>query len=237
MLNTYGPTEATVVTTVHDLSQWQTGDPIPIGKPIRGALVYVLDRALRPVPVGVPGELYIGGAGVARGYLNRPELSAEKFIDSPFGEDKLYRSGDLVRYLPGSSLEFLGRVDHQVKVRGFRIELEEIEQTIKTCAGVSDAIVTASKDAEGDYRLCAYMVLHDASRTVSELRSDLKRLLPAHMVPSTFTVLQSLPLMPNGKVDRQALPAPDSDRPEVAEPFVPPRTPPRKLWRAYGATL
>src|SRR2546425_2700927 len=118
LLNTYGPTEATAVTTVHDLSQWRAGEPIPIGKPIRGASIYVLDRALRPVPVGVPGELYIGGAGVARGYLNRPELGAEKFLDSPFSEGKLYRSGDLVRYLPDGNLEFLGRVDNQVKVRG-----------------------------------------------------------------------------------------------------------------------
>lgn len=225
LLNTYGPTEATVVTTTFNLSDWQAGDAPAIGKPIRGASVYVLDRALKSLPVGVPGELYIGGAGVARGYLNRPELSAEKFVDNPFGEGKLYRSGDLVRYLPDGNLEFLGRVDNQVKIRGFRIELEEIEQAIKSYAGVGDAIVTAQKDSTGDHRLCAYLVFKDASRTVNELRASLKRLLPTHMVPSTFTILENLPLMPNGKVDRLALPAPDSDRPEVEEPYLPPRTP------------
>ena len=130
-----------------------------------------------------------------------------------------------MRYLPDGNLEFLGRVDNQVKVRGFRIELEEIEQAIKSCAGIDDSIVTARKDSTGDYRLCAYLVFNGASRSVSELRRSLKRLLPAHMMPSTFTVLPKLPLMPTGKVDRQALPAPDSDRPDVAEPYLPPRTP------------
>jgi amino acid adenylation domain-containing protein len=225
LLNTYGPTEATVVTTSFDLANWKTGEPLPIGTPIRGASVYVLDRAMKPVPIEVPGELYIGGEGVARGYLNRAELTAQKFVDSPFGSGKLYRTGDLVRYLPDGNLEFLGRVDNQVKVRGFRIELEEIEQAIKSCADIDDAVVTARKDSLGDYRLCAYLVFNDASRSVSELRSSLKRLLPPHMMPATFTVLPSLPLMPNGKVDRQALPAPDSDRPEVEEPFLAPRTP------------
>ncbi len=235
LLNTYGPTEATVVTTSFDLSNWKAGEPPPIGTPIRGTSVYVLDRTMKPVPIEVPGELYIGGRGVARGYLNRPELTAEKFLDNPFGAGKLYRTGDLVRYLPDGNLEFLGRVDNQIKVRGFRIELEEIEQAIKSCAGIDDAAVTARKDSLGDYRLCAYLVFNDASRSVSELRSSLKRLLPAHMMPATFTVLPSLPLMPNGKVDRQALPAPDSDRPDVEEPFLAPRTPTEevvaRVWR------
>jgi amino acid adenylation domain-containing protein len=224
LLNSYGPTEATVVTTICDLSKWSADQPLAIGRPIRGASVYVLDRALRPVPIGVPGELFIGGAGVARGYFNRPELTAEKFIDNPFGAGKLYRSGDLVRYLSDGNLEFLGRVDNQIKIRGFRIELEEIEQAIRNCGGVSEAIVTAQKDG-ADHRLCAYIVLSNGSQSLTELRGNLKRLLPAHMLPSTFTVLESLPLMPNGKVDRQTLPAPDSDRPDVEETFVSPRTP------------
>jgi amino acid adenylation domain-containing protein len=225
LLNTYGPTEATVVSTLCDLSNRRSDESIPIGKPIRGATVYVLDRALRPVPLGVPGELYIGGAGIARGYLNRPELTSEKFVANQFGEGKLYRSGDLVRYVPDGNLEFLGRVDNQVKIRGFRIELEEIEQAIKSCAGIAESVVTARQDVAGDQRLCAYVVLDDGSLSTSQLRSALKRMLPAHMVPSTFTILERLPLMPNGKVDRQALPAPDSDRPEVEEAFLAPRTP------------
>jgi surfactin family lipopeptide synthetase C len=226
LLNTYGPTEATVVTTTFDLSNCKAGDAIPIGRPLRGASVYVLDRALQPVAAGLSGELYIGRAGVARGYLNRPELTAEKFVTNPFAEGTLYRSGDLVRYLPDGNLEFLGRVDNQVKIRGFRIELEEVEQAIRSHQGVSDAVVVMREDADGDKRLCAYIVPNEASQaSTSEIRSILKRALPPHMVPATFTILDGLPLMANGKIDRNALPAPDSDRPEVDEHFISPRTP------------
>jgi acyl carrier protein len=173
----------------------------------------------------VPGELFIGGAGVARGYLNRPELTAEKFTPNPFGEGRLYRSGDLVRYLPDGNLEFLGRADNQVKIRGFRIELEEVEQAIRTHVAVSDAVVVVREDADGDQRLHAYVVLEaDQQATSTEIRSFLKTLLPAHMLPATFTALEAFPLMPNGKIDRRALPAPEFDRtPE--DNFTPPRTP------------
>jgi amino acid adenylation domain-containing protein len=225
LLNTYGPTEATVVTTTLNLSYHQAEGAIPIGRPIRGASTYVLDQMLQPVPTGVPGELFIGGAGVARGYLNRPELTAEKFIPNPFGEGRLYRSGDLVRYLPNGNLEFLGRADNQVKIRGFRIELEEVEQAIRTHVAVSDAVVVVREDADGDQRLHAYVVLEaDQQATSTEIRSFLKSLLPTHMLPATFTALEVLPLMPNGKIDRGALPAPEFDRtPE--DNFTPPRTP------------
>ncbi|HEV8590257.1 MAG TPA: non-ribosomal peptide synthetase, partial [Pyrinomonadaceae bacterium] len=225
LLNTYGPTEATVVTTTLDLSHHQAEGTIPIGRPIRGASTYVLDQTLQPVPTGVPGELFIGGAGVARGYLNRPELTAEKFTPNPFGEGRLYRSGDLVRYLPDGNLEFLGRADNQVKIRGFRIELEEVEQAIRTHVAVSDAVVVVREDADGDQRLHAYVVLEaDQQATSTEIRSFLKTLLPAHMLPATFTALEAFPLMPNGKIDRRALPAPEFDRtPE--DNFTPPRTP------------
>ena len=215
-----------MVTTTFDLSNCKAGDAIPIGRPLRGASVYVLDSALQPVAAGLCGELYIGRAGVARGYLNRPELTTEKFVANPFAEGTLYRSGDLVRFLPDGNLEFLGRVDNQVKIRGFRVELEEVEQAIRLHRDVSEAVVVMREDADGDKRLCAYVVAHEAApASTSEIRNFLKRTLPPHMMPATFTILAGLPLMPNGKIDRNALPAPDGDRPEVDGHFVSPRTP------------
>lgn len=228
LVNTYGPTEATVVTTTCELSGKTASSTIPIGRPIRGAEVYVLDRALQPVPVGIPGELYIGGADVARGYLNRPELTAEKFIVNPFaaGSGRLYRTGDAVRYLFDGNLEFLSRLDDQVKIRGFRVELEEIEQAIRTHQSVSDAVVTVREDGDGDKRLFAYVVPNGGSRpTAVELRNFVKGSLPPHMLPAAFVIVATLPLMPNGKVDRQALPEPENERPEIDENFVAPRTP------------
>jgi amino acid adenylation domain-containing protein len=225
VLNTYGPTEATVVTTVFDLSRHEAGAGIPIGRPIRGARVYVLDQALQPTPTGVPGELYIGGAGIARGYLHRAELTAEKFIPNPFGEGRLYATGDLVRYLPDGNLEFLGRADHQVKIRGFRIELEEIEQALVKYDAVAEAVVVAREDGDGDKRLHAYVVFtNTVDASAVDLRSFLKTTLPPHMIPATFTVLETFPLMPNGKIDRRALPEPNAQRPPD-KIFVAPRTP------------
>ncbi len=230
LVNTYGPTEATVVTTICDLTEHRDGAAVAIGRPIAGASVYVLDDALQPSPVGIPGELYIGGAGVARGYLNRPDLSAARFIANPFAAGRLYRSGDLVRYQPNGNLEFLGRADNQVKVRGFRIELEEIEQAIRSHDTVTDAVVKVIEDSDGDKRLCAYVVFDGQSASDSnDLRSFLKGKLPPHMVPGTFTMLDSLPLTSNGKVDRRALPDPNNEQPHMAEGFVGPRTPTEEL--------
>ncbi|HEX6190062.1 MAG TPA: non-ribosomal peptide synthetase, partial [Pyrinomonadaceae bacterium] len=230
LVNTYGPTEATVVTTTCDLTEHRDGAPVAIGRPIAGASVYVLDDALQPSPVGVPGELYIGGAGVARGYLNRPDLSAARFIPNPFAEGRLYRSGDLVRYQPDGNLEFLGRADNQVKIRGFRIELEEIEEAIRSHETVTDAVVKVIEDADGDKRLCAYVVCDGQSAFGSnDLRNFLKGKLPPHMVPGIFTTVESLPLTANGKVDRRALPDPTNEQPHPAEGFIGPRTPTEEL--------
>ncbi|HXT63140.1 MAG TPA: amino acid adenylation domain-containing protein [Pyrinomonadaceae bacterium] len=228
LMNTYGPTEATVVTTTFDLAD-RDERTIPIGRPVRGASVFVLDQLLRPTPMGVPGELFIGGSGVARGYLNRTELTADKFIRNPFGDGRLYRSGDLVRYLPEGNLEFLGRADNQVKIRGFRIELEEIEQAIRTHNAVSDAAVIVREDADGDKRLHAYLVWEPSRRlTTTEVRTFLKSLLPPHMLPATITTVGAFPLMPNGKIDRQALPIPELER-TTDDDFMAPRTPTEEI--------
>ena len=229
LVNTYGPTEATVVTTAFDLTEHREGAAIAIGRPVAGASVYVLDDALQPAPVGVPGELYIGGAGVARGYLNRPDLTAQRFIANPFGAGRLYRSGDLVRYQPDGNLEFLGRADNQVKIRGFRIELEEIEAAIRSCDTVTDAVVKVIEDSDGDKRLCAYVVFDGQSAAdIHDLRSFLKGKLPPHMVPGIFTTLDNLPLTANGKVDRRALPDPNRE-PQPYASFIGPRTPTEEL--------
>ena len=229
LVNGYGPTEGTVVTTMCDLTEHREGAPVAIGRPIAGTSVYVLDGALQPSPMGIPGELYIGGAGVARGYLNRPDLSAQKFIANPFAEGRLYRSGDLVRYQPDGNLEFLGRADNQVKIRGFRIELEEIEEAIRAYDSVTDAVVKVIEDSDGDKRLCGYVVFDGQSASdINDLRSFLKGKLPSHMVPGIFTMLDNLPLTANGKVDRRALPAPYPAQ-QPAEDFVGPRTPTEEL--------
>ncbi|MGH7829760.1 MAG: phosphopantetheine-binding protein, partial [Candidatus Binatia bacterium] len=185
-------------------------------------------RHLHPVPIGVAGEIHIGGAGLARGYLNRPDLTAERFIPNPFSDEpgaRVYKTGDLARYLPDGNIEFLGRIDHQVKIRGFRIELGEVEAALARHPAVGETVVLAREDTPGEKRLVAYVVPNpDLSPSTSELRSVLKEKLPEYMVPSAFVLLQSLPLTPNGKVDRKALPAPDQSRPEQETPFVPPRS-------------
>src|SRR5918999_4825965 len=215
-INTYGPTEATVATLLYqpDASAGANDQfDIPLGRPLANTQVYVLDSYLNPVPIGVPGELYIGGAGLARGYLDRPELTAERFIPHPFSErpgKQLYRTGDVARYLPDGNIEFLGRLDHQGKVRGFRIELGEIEAVLGGHPGVREAVVLAREDHPGEKRLVAYVVGKEGpAPSVSELRGFLKERLPEYMVPSAFVGLPALPLTPNGKVDRRGLPAPE----------------------------
>lgn len=230
LVNEYGPTETVVGCCIYRVPQGkhQSGS-IPIGRPIANTQLYVLDPHLQPTPTGVPGELYIGGTGLARGYLNRPELTAKTFIPSPFGDlpgARLYKTGDLVRYLPDGNLEFLGRVDHQVKIRGYRVELEEIEMVLAQYPAIDRVVVVVREDEPGEQRLVAYVVpAKEAMLPANELRSFLSEKLPAYMVPSAFVLLKELPLTPNGKVDRRALPTPEQARPQLAATFVAPRTP------------
>jgi len=218
--NVYGPTECTVDTTLCDIAT----SPKPIiGRPIANAQIYLVDAYHNPTPIGIPGELCIAGAGVARGYLNRPDLTDEKFIPNPFGEGRLYKTGDLARYLPDGNIEFLGRIDHQVKIRGFRIELGDIETALMEHAQVKAAVVIAREDTPNDKRLVAYVVLHELpAPAISEWRSFLQQKLPAYMIPSAFMVLDALPLNLNGKIDRKALPAPVFT---LTTRYVAPRTP------------
>jgi amino acid adenylation domain-containing protein len=230
--NQYGPSETHCVTQYkarHPPSDW----PVlpPIGRPIFNTQIYVLDANLRPVPVGVLGEVYIGGRCLARNYLNRPAATAEKFIPNPFAAEpgeRLYRTGDLVHYLPDGNIQFLGRADHQVKVRGFRIELGEIEITLGQHPAVRDAVVIARQDVPGEKRLVAYVVLnpqHSLASPVAELHHFTREKLPDYMMPSAFVILEALPQLPNGKVDRRSLPAPESARPELDNFYVAPSTP------------
>jgi amino acid adenylation domain-containing protein len=214
LLHVYGPTEVTTFSTWHRVRQLDAAArTVPIGRPIANTTAYVLDEQRQPVPVGVPGELYLGGDGLARGYLNRPELTAERFVEHPFGTQsgaRLYRTGDWVRYLPDGAIEFLGRRDNQVKIRGFRIELGEIEAALARLPFVQEAVVLAREDTPGDKRVVAYVVPKDGQReSMGDLRGQLQQHLPQYMVPTAFVVLEALPLTPNGKVDRKALRAPD----------------------------
>ncbi|MEH1944124.1 MAG: amino acid adenylation domain-containing protein [Nostoc sp.] len=234
--NAYGPTESTVCATV---AECHAGDTqATIGRAIANTQVYILDSHLQPVPIGTPGELYIGGDGLARGYLNRPELTRERFIPNPFDDSaalasprastgsRLYKTGDLARYLPDGNIEFLGRVDNQVKIRGFRIELDEIEKLLIQHPDVKQVAVIAREDIPGDKRLVAYIVLNQKPEAiVATLKRFLEEKLPKYMVPGVFVILDSLPLTPNGKVDRQNLPAGDRIRPDLEETFVAPRNP------------
>ena len=218
--NMYGPTEATIWSTFYGVKN--DSDKISIGKPIVNIQIYILDSHLQPVPVGVPGELYIGGDGLARGYLNRPQLTEEKFRSNPFNStSKLYKTGDLARYLSDGNIEFLGRIDNQVKIRGFRIELGEIEAALTTHPQVNQTVVIAREENSGNKRLVAYIVA-ESEITTAQLREYLKAQLPDYMVPSAFVTLESLPLTPNGKIDRKALPAPDITERETE--YIAPRT-------------
>ncbi|MGH2415317.1 MAG: condensation domain-containing protein, partial [Microcystaceae cyanobacterium] len=203
---------------------------VSIGRPIANTQFYILDQHQQPLPVGVPGELYIGGAGIARSYLNRPELTAIAFIPNPFSveaEARLYKTGDLVRYQPDGNVEYLGRIDHQVKVRGFRIELGEIQAVLSQHPAVRETVIVSREDEPGDKRIVAYVVLNSEyqdSVLVPQLRSYLQEKLPTYMVPGAFVMLSALPLTPNGKVDRRALPAPENARPNLESTFESPRT-------------
>ncbi|MBW3585942.1 MAG: amino acid adenylation domain-containing protein, partial [Cyanobacteria bacterium 0813] len=226
LFNEYGPTEGTVWSSVYHCQSSGLRTQVPIGRPIANMQIYLLDKYLNPVPIGVPGELHIGGAGIARGYLNRPELTKDKFIPNPFSNEpgtRLYKTGDLARYLPDGNIEFLGRIDNQVKIRGFRIELGEVESTLSQYPTVQHCVVTARVDIESDKRLVAYIVSSQQQKpTTDELRCFLKQKLPDYMVPSAFVFLDTLPLTPNGKIDQRALPAPEGLRQEPASTFVPP---------------
>jgi amino acid adenylation domain-containing protein len=226
-LNAYGPTEMTVCATIAECAA--DGSKPPIGRAIANTQVYVLDAHLRPVPEGVAGDLYTSGAGIARGYLGQPEMTALKFIPNPFSLEagaRLYRTGDLARFLPDGSLDYLGRVDEQVKLRGFRIEPGEIETVLMQTSGAREAVVVAREDARGDKRLVAYLVIEAGRQKPStgELRSQLRARLPEYMLPSTFVILDRMPLTPNGKIDRKALPEPDQLRPELESVYVAPAT-------------
>jgi amino acid adenylation domain-containing protein len=241
LINGYGPSEATIAVTNYKLSELvleDTQSQVPVGRPISNVQIYILDQCLQPVPIGVAGELYIGGKCLARGYLNAKELTAEKFIPNPFDNlefklrfqrtkgatqnSKLYKTGDLARYLPDGNIEFLGRSDTQVKIRGFRIELSEIEGVLNQHPQVQETTVIVREDSLGNKCLIGYVVANQHPPTDDELRRFLKQKLPNYMMPSAFVMLDALPMTPNGKVDHRALPAPDMELSMKAN-FVPPR--------------
>jgi amino acid adenylation domain-containing protein len=238
VFNLYGPSEDTTYSTFV-LTQPGSHKQPSIGRPIANTQVYILDRYLQPVPVGVPGELYIGGSGLARGYLNRPELTAEKFIPNPLTKqnpknNRLYKTGDLVKYLPDGNIEYLGRLDNQVKIRGFRIELGEVEAILVKHSHVSQVVVNAWEDEAKHKRLIAYIIPKSKDENLAyelqqELRHFLKDKLPDYMIPAVFMVLESLPLTPNGKIDRKALPAPENQPIERQQSYTEPRTTKEKL--------
>jgi len=223
--NLYGPTEAAIDVTAWECSRDDESARVPIGRPISNIQIYVLDRHEKPAPVGVCGEIYIGGVGVGRGYFGRPELTAERFLPNPFGEpgSRMYRTGDLARWLPEGTVEYLGRIDQQVKIRGFRIELGEIEAAIGALPGVRDVAVLVREDSPGERHLVAYLVPHENATSIEpyQLRNHLRQRLPEYMVPAHFAVLDSLPLTSSGKLDRKALPAPELTAPSQA--YVGPR--------------
>jgi len=207
--NFYGPTETTIWSTA-----WKVipDAPIAIGRPLANTHLYILDDQLQPVPIGVSGELHIGGLGLARGYLQCPELTAEKFIANPFSPDvpgRLYKTGDWARYQPDGTVECLGRIDQQVKIRGFRIEPGEIEAALRQHEEIANALVTARVDASGEKRLVGYLVTRDGPPSLGELREFIRAKLPAYMVPTHFVMMKDFPLTPNGKIDVRQLPAPE----------------------------
>jgi amino acid adenylation domain-containing protein len=228
LINGYGPTENTTFSCCYRVPNTASClTSVPIGRPISNTQVYILNPHLQPVPIGIVGELYLGGDGLARGYLDRPDLTAEKFILNPFaaGGKKLYKTGDLARYLPDGNIEFLGRIDNQVKIRGFRIELGEIEAAIGQHPSVREVTVIDREDRSGDKRLVAYLVTHQSVLpTARDLRAFLQSLLPDYLIPSAFVMVAALPLTANGKVDRRALPIPDYSQQVDRDTLVAPRT-------------
>ncbi|MGV2831540.1 amino acid adenylation domain-containing protein [Myxosarcina sp. GI1(2024)] len=246
IFNHYGPTEATVGVLTYPIKLDQTincSGTVPLGRPIANTQIYILDSFLQPVPIGVPGELHIGGAGVARCYLNQADLTNEKFISNPFVDteeidfgQRLYKTGDLARYLPDGNIELIGRIDNQVKLRGFRIELGEIEAAIARHPAVRETVVVVQEESADSRNLVAYVVAqNEQTPTISELRSFLESKLPSYMVPAAFVTLETLPLTPNGKVDRKALPAPSILRTEAD--FVPASTPIENLLAGIWAEI
>jgi amino acid adenylation domain-containing protein len=230
VVNNYGPTETTVVATSGRVLPTEHADEPPsIGRPIANTQIYVLDEHLQEVPIGESGELYIGGVGLAKGYLNRPELTAERFIPHPFSDEagaRLYKTGDLARYLPNGQIAFLGRADHQIKILGYRIEPDEIVSVLNRHPAIQTSVVVAREDTLGQKHLVAYLVLvPGAKTTISSLQEALMRHLPDYMIPSVFVLLETLPLTPNGKVDRPALPPPDETNALRDAVIVPPSTP------------
>jgi amino acid adenylation domain-containing protein len=243
LLHMYGPTESTTYALWHGVESLSAeASTVAIGRPLSNTQVYLLDEYQQPVPVAVAGELYIGGDGLARGYLNSASLTAERFIPNPFSRHqgaRLYRTGDIARYLANGEIEFLGRGDEQVKIRGYRIELGEIEALLRDYSEVRDAVVLAREDAPGHKRLVAYVVAEQASElSASHLRGYMKERVPDYMMPSSFVMLDELPLTPNGKIDRRALPFPEDALPEQETDSVSPRTPlEEKLAGIYAAVL
>jgi amino acid adenylation domain-containing protein len=236
LYNCYGPTETTIAVTYWSCERGDASPTVPIGKPIVNTEIYILDRHMQPVPVGVAGEIYIGGEGVSRGYLNRPELTTEKFVHDPFGARpgaRLYKTGDMARYRADGNIEFLGRLDHQVKVGGVRIELGEIESTLERHNDVQECVVVSQQE-----RLAAYLVPRTGSLLTSHaLRTFLRKKLPLYMLPSSYIFLDELPLTSSGKVDRKALPAFDEMTPEREKDFIPPRTPTEKVVEKVWSSL
>jgi amino acid adenylation domain-containing protein len=227
VFNGYGPTEISICCTATKVEN--TEGLVPIGYPLANTLHYVLDAQMQPVPIGVPGELYIGGAGLAREYLNRPELTAERFIPNPFGPGRIYKSGDVVRWRPDGQLQYVGRTDDQVKLRGFRIELGEIEAAMLLHPAVNGACAMVREDSPGDAQLVAYYIGQSSDENLGqELKQWLRQRLPEHTVPSRFVALETFPLTPNGKVDRQALPAAPAQTASAGQP-VPLETPTQQL--------
>ncbi len=238
LINGYGPTESTTFACCYPIPKTiaHQAISIPIGYPIANTQVYILDKHLQPVPIGVAGELHIGGDGLARGYLNRPEMTAEKFIRHPFSTnplDRLYKTGDLARYQSDGAIEFLGRLDHQIKLRGFRIELGEIESVLGHYPGINEVVVTVREDQSGNKRLVTYLThSQEEPPNVNAIRLFLKEKLPEYMVPSAFVFLDKFPLTPNGKIDRKALPAPDQTRTEIEQAYVAPCSPVQEMLAA-----
>jgi amino acid adenylation domain-containing protein len=225
LINEYGPTETVVGCCVYEVERELSGT-VPMGRPIANTEIYILDNHLRPVPVGVTGEIYVGGAGVARGYLKRPDITGEKFVPDPFSNRegaRLYKTGDLGRLRADDQFEYIGRDDDQVKIRGYRIELEEVRTVLESAPGVDAAVVVARNDITDENRLVGYVTLK-GEPSIQELRSYMKRKLPEYMIPSSYVTMKSFPLTQNGKVDRKALPDPSTARPELQQAYAEPRT-------------